>query len=808
MANDIVVRIGAVLDPRSFDVVIGEIERRAKQAEQAVSRMRGASGRGGGGTGYGSNGSQQYGPSRRDIERAIAAQERLRANSEKKQTSEHDKSERQRTAQTIRELKARVQAEASLQRQRSAALSSQYRREESANAAHLAAMSRAETMAYRRREREVDRFATRTSHRATRFFFPPPEGALGVVKRVGLDLARGAGVDISLSGGLSRARERQEAATMLSGQGWLPQKQKFEERISPEELRKTAKAQAFRLGLGGEEEVMSAMTRFTDVTGDLATAKAVIGDIGLLARVTGTNLTDAASAAADMSAQLPNDMDLKTRQQTMKTLLNTAAMQGKLGAIEIKDLAKYAPKIVAQAGAFAAAPEKTMAQLLATAQLARQYGGANNAATAATAVSSMVNTLKTPSRVLQIRKQFKEAGMTGEHADVYDPKTGLLRSMPEIIKDTIIAASVNKDPVIAFKKMWGNVLGAKGPEAALNVARKAGGGEAGRKAIDAEFEKFTAAVDPADQQKLLDDIVKGQTTSANRFQQKLDEITEGMGTKLYPALEQLAPKILQLAGMFSDAVTWAMGNPFEAVVLAMTAAVARAGIESGIRLILDRAATSIFGGAVSGVGGNAVGGAVGKGSLGLLGGGAFGGGTAGSVIAGVGMAGVLIGTAAAAVAVTTALLALADTAAEASHKTGTDASNSAYFDFATEYGNAKTDEERDAAVKRARYNTQQQYENGSIFDRQKGDVRDNTFRAIDETKNRIDEQRKHGTEQQRYQSATGQSTLASDIGIIVARELTGVLGKTLNVNVTNADEMKMGPPTAMGFFSTPERQSQ
>jgi hypothetical protein len=799
--NDVTVRIGAVLD-RSFDTVMDAAEARAKAAARAVQRGMGQTGQSSGinqGALRGAQDTNQAIYRENSKLNAAILREQIRANAQANR--EAAKAGRQRLADNQKVLNEQEKAERDYQAR---LLRMKITATKEANRNQRRSDRESYNESYRR-NREIDRFANRTSHRATRFFFPPPEGALGVAKRVGLDLARGAGVDLSLAGGLTRARERQGAATMLSNQGWDPDKQKFDERISAEELRKTAKKEAFRLGVSGEEEVMSAMTKFTDVTGDLATAKAVIGDIGLMARATGTNLTDAASAAADMAAQLPDSMDMKSRQETMQLLLNTAASQGKRGAVEVKDLARYVPKIVSGASSFAGSPKETMVQLLATAQIARRYGGASNGAQAATAVSAMVNTLKTPARVKAFRARFKEAGLTGEHADIYDKKTGQLRAIPDIIKDSIAASSVAKDPQLAFKTMWGNVLGAKGPEGLFGVFKKAGGGKDGMNAIDAEFKKFTGALDPAAQQKMLDEISKGQTASANRFQQKLDEVTEAMGTKLYPVLEQLAPRVLQLAGIFSSIVTWASANPFSAVVLAMTAAVARAGIESGIRMILDRAATSILGGAVSGAGGNAVGGAVGKGGLGLLGGGAFGGGTAGSVVAGVGVAGVLIGTAVAAVAVTTALLQLADSAAEASHKTGTDSSNSTYFDFAKEYSGAKTDEEREAAVKRARYNAQQAYENGSVFDRQKGDVRDNTFRAIDETRGKYDEQRKRGTDQQQYQNATGQSTLASDIGIIVARELTGVLGKTLNVNVTNADAIKGNAPTMTPVEPGPPR---
>jgi len=682
MANDIVVRVGAVLD-RSYDAVMAEIATKAERA-----RRTGASRAGGGGSGM-------YGPGQAEFIKATAYRDKLQRDSERRQVSEHEKAERQRTAATLREVRNRAGAEMALQRQRSAALGSQYRAEERAAAAHENNLARNRVLSARRSDREIDRFATRTSHRATRFFFPPPEGAIGFAKRTALDIARGAGVDFSLSTGISKAREREAAAVQLSNQGWNPDSQAFGDRISAAELRKTAKLQAARLGLSGEDEVMTAMTKFTDVTGDLETAKTIIGDIGLLARASGTDLAAAASAAADISAQLPDEMKGAERQKTMGMLMNVAAMQGKRGAVEIKDLARYVPRIAAQAGAFGASPQNTMVQLLAATQIARRYGGAGNAAQAATATAAMVNTLKTPARVAQFRSAFKKAGLTGEHADIYDAKTGQLRDIQSIIKDSITAAGASKDPQIAFKKMWGNVMGAKGPEGMRNIYQKAGGGEAGLAAIDAEFKKFTAALDPTAQQKMLEAATSTTEASANRFQQKLDEVTEKMGAALLPTLERLAPTVLSLTEKFAGLLQWVAENPFKAVAVAMAAAVGRAGIESGIRLMLDRAATSLLGGGatggeIGGIGGTGVGAAfAGKG-------------VAGGAVTGLAMAAAVAAVGVAAYTTTEALLKLADASNQKSQQERAKSSNELQLEGATAIEKAQTPLEQQMALSEAK----------------------------------------------------------------------------------------------------------
>lgn len=644
MANDIVVRVGAVLD-RSYDAVMAEIASKSERARRNNSRQSGA---------------DMYGPGRAEFAKALAYRDKLQQASERRQLTEHERAERQKTAATLREVRTRASAEMALQRQRNSALQSQYRAEERAATTHENNLARNRAMVARRSDREIDRFASRTSHRATRFFFPPPEGALGFAKRTALDIARGAGVDFSLSAGIGKAREREAAAVQLSNQGWNPDAQAFGDRISAAELRKTAKLQAARLGLSGEDEVMTAMTKFTDVTGDLSTAKTIIGDIGLLARASGTRLDEAASAAADMSAQLPDSMDLESRRAAMQRLLGVAAMQGKRGAVEMKDLARYMPKIVSSAGAFGGRPEDNMVKLMAISQVARRYGGAPNAAVASTSVAAMVNTLKTPARVAQ----FKQHGV-----NVYDEQ-GKLRDIQAIIKESIVSA---KNPV-EFKKMWANVQGARAVEGFKTIYQKAGGGKSGLEAIDAEFKKFTAALDPAAQQKMLEASTSTTEAASNRFQQKLDEVTEKMGASLLPALERLAPTVLSLAEKFSGLLQWVADNPFKAVVVAMTAAVGRAGIESGIRMMIDRAATSLLGGGATGAGG--VGGAgvgaafAGKGAVGVA-------------VTGLTMVAAVAAVGVAAYTTTEALLKLADASNQKSQQERAKSSNDLQREGAT-----------------------------------------------------------------------------------------------------------------------------
>lgn len=545
---------------------------------------------------------------------------------------------------------------------------------------------KAEQRAQYQRNREIDRLATRTSHRATRFFFPPPEGALGYMKRTAFDMARGAGIDFSMSSGVARARERESAAVALSNQGWIPGQGKFESRISAESLRKTSGDVAAQFKID-ETGILGGMSKFTDVTGDLKTAQETIGMIALLSRASGTAIEDAASAAADMSMQLGNIPD---KANVLARLMGVAAMGGKQGAVEMKDLAKYVPQIVAYAGTMIGDRAVNMGKLLAITQTARQYGGAGNAAIAATATAGMMNTLQTPARVKEFEGHF--AKFTGGHASVYNEK-GQLRPIDEILLDSIKAAGTGKYRQVEFKKMWANVKGGKAAtgfmtiydqaeEAAAKEAaatgRKHKVGVAGEAAYRAQFAKFERGMTPEDQAKLAEQATGTKESRAQAFQQKIDKLYEGMADKLIPALEKLAPTAIEATGGLQKLVVWAASNPGAAISAALAASIARAGLESTGRMFLERAISQVeaAGGMRAGVGA-----VTGAGAVGTL------------------AAALAVGTAT--FMMTNAVLNAANVSMNEAKQERSKAYNATYEEFTKSYSEAKTPEEREKAIHRA-----------------------------------------------------------------------------------------------------------
>src|ERR1700760_4895637 len=82
---------------------------------------------------------------------------------------------------------------------------------------------------------------------------------------------------------------------------------------------------------------------------------------------------------------------------------------------------------------------------------------------------------------------------------------------------------------------------------------------------------------------------------AQKFQNQLERIASSLAEKLLPVLERLAPEALKLAESLAKLTTWVASNPGEAIVLAITGSIVKAGIGVMIRETLIGALRSSLG---------------------------------------------------------------------------------------------------------------------------------------------------------------------------------------------------------------------
>lgn len=437
---------------------------------------------------------------------------------------------------------------------------------------------------------------------------------MGAIGRAGIgfsrDMLTGAGVDTSIGSIYGRSVELERRATELSNSGYNANDPRNSKRRDPAELTKLIKESADANGYG-RVETAAGLQAFVGKTGDLQTGLDIMKELGKVSKATGTDMNDMLDAAGDVSNAL-GDNFAGDRGQTIISAMKGFAGQGKIGAVEIKDLAQQMAKLSAATTAFEGRPEEIMATMGGLAQMSRKLGGSATATQAATSVLSMVNTLKTPARMAQ----FREFGV-----DILNEKTGMLKNPEEIILDSIEKAGT--DPA-NMKKMWANTGGARAVEGFATTYRRArgdvldkGGSDdeanaAGRAAVKEAFASFRKAALNDEEINTSFAARMGNTDSRAQLQNnRMEDVAQRIGDKLLPAFEKLAPIIEKMVDSFGGIVAWAAANPMLAVTAALVASIGKAAVTAAVSEALKNAIMRSVGSA--GGGGAPVAGAPGGG---------------------------------------------------------------------------------------------------------------------------------------------------------------------------------------------------
>lgn len=795
-APDVVVRIGAARD-RSVDVVLSGIERSTAKAFESVRRearkteeaeRKAANAIGGERTKQSTRrltqakteAAQLQAIERAHTNHALKLQiEQYKAHSALNRAILHEQMKREResvrASKTAADQKAKANAEALARQERDqaayerrlAAMRVQAQREE--NRARRNS-ERDAIMREKRYSRDVEKFADRTSHRATRFFFPRPEGALGYGKRVANDIMRGAGIDWSLSSGVASARAREDAGVGLAQQ----------ERIAVGDKAHSGsfwaeKSLQVGTALKTDPAKITEMIReFTGKTGDFEAMVSHAEQLASITMAAGANMGEMGSAAGfvyNQLKELPDAAELTL--EVMRRIVGQTAV----GAVEMEEYASQMGRIAANAKMFQGDVTQNIKELSALTQLSIAEGGATSGADAARSIAAFSNTTSKGQRIRAFRKYGVE---------LFNEQGTQKRPILDIIRDSLFASNGN---IEKMTNMWADTLGQKPIRGLTNAFNAAGGGETGWQAALDKIKPFLdAQIDRGTEKKNLEDYASTMTARAIGFQNEVDRITESMTRRLAPALEELAPKALKAGNAFADIVAWAASNPGEALAAGGALAVGRAGAESLGRYGIEKGVKFIAGSPETG--GNV---------LTRM----AAGGVAGQVAAGASATLGALAVGAAAFTITNAVLNSANTTINKDNGERQKSSNDVFFDFTKEYSEAKTDEDRAAAVKRAKFNAQQIDNKRGLF----GDatVLPKTLSAIDSFVSQSNERRRKAESIDEIQNKNQQSIPNAEIAAIVARELTGQLAKGLNVRVVNTDDFPTsvnknqtsiwGPPT-------------
>ena len=369
------------------------------------------------------------------------------------------------------------------------------------------------------------------------------------------DLARGAGVNFSLGSLAEKNVDLETKATQLSNQAYQEGPGAQGKRQDPTEItrkvREVANATAIDAG-----DAMEALQAFVGKTGDLQTGQASLLELSKLSKATGTNLADMADAAGDVSNNLG---DIPNKGEVISQVMRQIAAQGKVGAVEIKDLANQMAKVASAANQFEGDPSKSIATFGALAQYSRQKGGSASATQAATSTMSFMGTFSKGARLAA----FDKYGVSTEGAGrkVRDPIEIILaalnatkgsnidRKMGEMFMDTR-ARAVTRPFEGTFKAAYEKAQGTE--QQRLEEATKA---------VREEFNKLRDAT--MSNKELEDSFAAAMATSGSQaqlFNNQLQELTAELQSQLYPALKDLAPLFISAATSLADFITQITGK--------------------------------------------------------------------------------------------------------------------------------------------------------------------------------------------------------------------------------------------------------
>lgn len=369
--------------------------------------------------------------------------------------------------------------------------------------------------------------------------------------RVAGDLIQGMGVNMDASHYFSQNTDLEKQATNLSNAGYLAGDSGANGvRQDPRALMNQVRSVSSETGLDANRG-MEGLRSFVGLTGDLETGRAVLKDMAVLSRATGTNLEDMISASANVSNALG---DIPNKGQSIYTIMKAVAGEGKLGAVEIKDLATQMAKVAAQARLIEGDAGKNVIQLTALAQESRQRGGSASATQAATSVNSFMNTFSKGSRL----KAFKANGV-----NVYNDQ-GQVRDVRSIIIESLQAAEKHggmKNMNATMGTMFADVRARSVTRGFETLYRGGGGGAAGTRAVEAEFDRLAkAAIDDAEVMDSFRASMRTTEAQANVLNNKFQETAQGVQDVLTPALLELAPVAVQLASSLGSVITFLVGN--------------------------------------------------------------------------------------------------------------------------------------------------------------------------------------------------------------------------------------------------------
>lgn len=363
---------------------------------------------------------------------------------------------------------------------------------------------------------------------------------------VGRDMARGYGVDTSLSSIFGKNADLEEAAAKLSNAGIVANDPRNKSRVDTGTLMREALTVGKSAGMDAND-ALEGLNQFVGKTGDLATGRDILAKMAVLSKATGTELSDMVSAAGDVALALG---DVPNKGAAIENVMRSFTAQGKLGAVEIKNLSKDMAKLAAQAGMIEGDVGKNIIMMGAFAQSARAHGGAATATIAAGSAASLISTFQTPARIHAFQH------ITGK--DVFDKKTGKMRNTESLVLDALRAAGSDQEK---WNDIFKNVQGRRAVAGYQSTFLAAGGGEEGIKAVEREMERMREAM--IRDEEVMNSFAQQMDTGKSKaevFNQTMRESALKLQEALLPVAQEAMPSFVKAIEGATSVLTTFIGN--------------------------------------------------------------------------------------------------------------------------------------------------------------------------------------------------------------------------------------------------------
>jgi hypothetical protein len=500
-----------VINANALNQAFAALERRAAQHNQKLSRMFGTPvSRAGGSTG--------------SVPMAARARVRAVANEEEKATK---------------------QAEAYWKRAQQRSVDHRIRQDQKAHndrMRQIAREERAAIQAARSQERSARRIQQSNERAAARAYSErlgrargllgtggnSLRGSLGAVGTVG-GAALGIGGSIALGSAVQTQMSEAAMASQLANQAGNPA-------LKGGLLKQAQSVKGFT-----GTEALSGIGEFVTKTGDLETARSVIGDLGNLALATGSDLGDLGATAGQVFNVLKGQIeDPAERMKELNAIMGALAQQGSLGAVEIRDLAQDFGKLGAATRQFEGGAPNLLRTMGAFAQIAVEKGGASSSADASTAAARL------SSDIVTNKKRFSALGVDVKSKTDKTKLRDPLSIMLDVLDKT--GGDIDKTHGL-FNEESGKIFKGLSATYSENEAKKKG---SGRAAVEAEFNRYAGA--NLDEKALKDRAGSRLEDSDLQFKEAMKAFNAEVGQKLLPTLTALVPKFSEMLPYISRAV--------------------------------------------------------------------------------------------------------------------------------------------------------------------------------------------------------------------------------------------------------------